>query len=451
MSKWQDYLNLGDIPKIRDFIQLNNDPKIFNNIEDDFEAYIHNEDVAIYIFDILRQLSIVEKLLNRATLRVICIRRFDNLFLDILDERYGLIDISDISLCNLVLNYGTFTQIQILHKKNMLMELFAEGLDPIEILLRFHYWSFISARYDQIFTFLVENYYQNRTVYLTNQNVMNIFYNQYPSIVEYIFTHKIEIDYNIAYGYALFADNMSVAERAYKIIGEFIIIPGLFKTHCLSDIGIGQYLQNYKHIITTSDYFSFIVDSYCYRHYNYKALKKNYKEIHSHITLDNLCNYLEQNELSGIYLDYILTLNPELDITYEHRVFNSLRKFASNHFTQLTRPMIRLSSLDYMCDRFYYYYQKQPANNSESYYLIVGEEPYSIEIFTTTLQHFIKNHTIEKCDHDCNICLEQITNNGIKCCVSSNFTEGHTYCQECITKWLSIDCRTCPICRDVLL
>ena len=156
-----------------------------------------------------------------------------------------------------------------------------------------------------------------------------------------------------------------------------------------------------------------------------------------------IINNLIENNVAGI-------IPPSLTL-YDDYIFKSIRSYYKKSFYS-NMPMERNVSLDRLVVRFPNHYRKIKHDDILVYYLLINEEPFIVEDFNIVLNDFLDNHRVHDGNLECQICLEMVEGeNPIQCCLSENFSDGHTFCENCIRKWLKPECRTCPICRSEIL
>ena len=156
----------------------------------------------------------------------------------------------------------------------------------------------------------------------------------------------------------------------------------------------------------------------------------------------------------GVYPALLIKISivPASLTLYGDFVFKSIRSYFHNGYYP-NMPMENEIYLDKLVSCFPNHYRKITFNSTQYYYLLCDEQPFVEEDFNQVLNDFLDNHRIQEVgDHECQICMETLSEDcPIMCCLSENFSNGHTFCESCISKWLKPDCRSCPVCRSEIL
>jgi hypothetical protein len=202
---------------------------------------------------------------------------------------------------------------------------------------------------------------------------------------------------------------------------------------------------------------------------NSKYLLNVYQDLYKdNITIENIIEYYTRYcDWDGNIIEELIELYPEFNpIDNNHLLFVAIREINMNrvHTEDPTDLLLQHNILDYLVQKYPEHYKsmvviqnQEDENNVDGiYYLLVNENPYVPIDFNKALSEFIEKNTIsniENIEYECLICQDIIDTTEqhiIACCKTNTFDVGHIYCENCLTKWLKEDCRTCPTCRSKL-
>lgn len=245
-------------------------------------------------------------------------------------------------------------------------------------------------------------------------------------------------------------------------------------TYCHSAEAMKNFYNEFKDYMTSYHYFDIIVcDLPMFNpenlSQNSKYLLNEYKDLYKdNITIENLIEYYTRySDWDGNIIEQLLDLYPEFNpIDTNHLLFTAIREInMSRVYTEdPTDKLLQHNILDFLVQKYPEHYKSIPVIQNEEddtnsdgiYYLLINENPYVPIDFNKALSEFIDKNTvlnIENIEYECLICQDIIDTTNqkiISSCKTSTFDIGHIYCENCLTKWLKEDCRTCPTCRSKL-
>ena len=349
-------------------------------------------------------------------------------------------------------------------------------------------------RYESIFFKLIEILDDNEYMQMANdlirrinviisKNLINIF-NFVICQYSHMITPEIWLENYII---AIFANNNESIELTKPYIDRSVIHNYTEKLHnlhmdtyCVSQNAMKIFYDQFKQYISSYHYFDIIVCDLPM--FNQEDLSQNSKYLlleypnlyKDNITIENIIEYYTRYcDWDGNIIEELMHLYPEFNpIDETHLLFTALREINMNrvHTEDPTDILLKHNLLDYLVDKYPQHYKSilihnNDENNNEDsndentegiYYLMMHENPYSPINFTEALTDFLEKNTmlnVENIEIECLICqdiIESLEHRIISCCRTGNFDRGHTYCENCLTKWLKEDCRTCPTCRNKL-
>jgi hypothetical protein len=318
----------------------------------------------------------------------------------------------------------------------------------------------ISKNLNNIFNFVISQYSNMITSEIWLENYIRSIYSGNEQSIELI---KPYVDKSIIVNYT---------EKIHNVHMD---------TYCHSPEAMKTFYNEFRQYITSYHYFDIIVCDLPM--FNPDNLSKNsiyllneYQDLYKdNITIENIIQYYTRYlDWDGNIIQELLELYPEFNLIDEnHLLFVAIREINMNrvHTEYPTDVLLQHNILDYLVAKYPEHYKSIYVNNeniesaenienSENpegiYYLRVHEQPYIPIDFNKALCDFLEINTLpvdENCQKECLICQEIIdatTQRIISCCKTGTFDSGHIYCENCLTKWLKDDCRTCPICRSKL-
>ena len=314
-------------------------------------------------------------------------------------------------------------------------------------------------------------------------NIFNFIISQY--------THMISPEIWIEnYILAILVENTKSIELIKPFVDKSVLFNYTEKIHnihmdtyCNSQACMTMFYEELKQFISSYHYFDIIVcDLPIFNpdniSQNSKYLLKEYPNLYrENITIDNIIEYYTRySDWDSNIIEELLQLYPELNLIDEnHSLFTAIREINMNrvHTEEPNDILFTHNILDYLVEKYPEHYKSITINRSGHdneddeddeddentdgiYYLHVHEQPYIPIDFNKTLIEFIEKNTLlnnNNKQEECLICQEIIDTCNqriISCCRTGNFDSGHIYCENCLTKWLKEDCRTCPTCRKKL-
>jgi hypothetical protein len=245
-------------------------------------------------------------------------------------------------------------------------------------------------------------------------------------------------------------------------------------TYCHSAEAMRTFYTEFNQFLSSYHYFDIIVcDLPMFNpnnlSQNSKYLLNVYQDLYKdNITIENIIEYYTRYcDWDGNIIEELIELYPEFNpIDNNHLLFVAIREINMNrvHTEDPTDLLLQHNILDYLVQKYPEHYKsmvviqnQEDENNVDGiYYLLVNENPYVPIDFNKALSEFIEKNTIsniENIEYECLICQDIIDTTEqhiIACCKTNTFDVGHIYCENCLTKWLKEDCRTCPTCRSKL-
>jgi len=242
-------------------------------------------------------------------------------------------------------------------------------------------------------------------------------------------------------------------------------------TYCVSPDAMRVFYNEFRDLISSYHYFDIIVCDLPI--FNSDNLSKNaiyllndYPDLYKdNITIENIVEYYTRySDWDGNIISGLTELYPDFDpIDENHSLFKAIREINMNrvHTEEPNDILLVHDILDYLVETYPEHYKSEKINNNDEnadgiYYLLIDENPYIPIDFDKVLSEFLDKNSLditENNDLDCLICQDTIDVSSqriISCCRSNTFDIGHIYCENCLTKWLKEDCRTCPTCRNKL-